>query len=156
MTGVQTCALPILNTLTEFPGIENVSFTVEGKIDDRTMDWWGHVGLYEQPFQRDVSGVFEPAIWLSHPEPNQVVGAPMRVRGSALVAGDKVMIKLMDESGQPLAAEEVELEPGLRSDFEVCLKYDPLAAGKGELLVAGQDTRSSGSEYTVITPVLWP
>lgn len=147
--------MSIVNTLTEFPGIEQVSFTVEGKIDDRTMDWWGHVGLYEQPFQREVSMVYEPAIWVSQPEPNQSVGAPMRVWGSALVNGNEVSIKLLDESGQTLASEVASVQPGVRSDFEVCLKYEA-ASGKGELVVSGSDARNPGNEFTVKTTVLWP
>jgi hypothetical protein len=48
-------------TLTEFPTIEKVRFTVEGRergtaSNGRVIeDWWGHVGLYEQPFIRDRS-----------------------------------------------------------------------------------------------------
>lgn len=147
--------MSIVNTLTEFPGIEKVSFTIEGKIDDRTMDWWGHVGLYDQPFQRDVSMVYEPAIWISQPEPNQSVGAPMRVWGSALVNGDKIMIKLVDESGQVLANETAMVHPGIRSDFEVSLKYEA-ASGKGDLVVSGPDVRNRGNDFTVKTTVLWP
>ncbi|MGI5971110.1 MAG: GerMN domain-containing protein [Oscillospiraceae bacterium] len=48
--------LSIVNTLTEFPTIEKVQFTVEGSAEN-AMDWWGHVGLYDQPFKRDVSMV---------------------------------------------------------------------------------------------------
>lgn len=48
-------------TLTEFPTVKKVRFTVEGK--DRGSasngrlieDWWGHVGLSEQPWERDNS-----------------------------------------------------------------------------------------------------
>lgn len=48
-------------TLTEFPTITQVRFTVEGR--DRGLasngrvieDWWGHVGLAGQPFTRDAS-----------------------------------------------------------------------------------------------------
>lgn len=48
-------------TLTEFPSIVSVRFTVEGR--DRgpvpggrlIEDWWGHVGLSAQPWSRDAS-----------------------------------------------------------------------------------------------------
>ena len=39
----------IVNTLTEFPSIQKVQLTVDGD-PEKGMDWWGHVGLYEQPF----------------------------------------------------------------------------------------------------------
>jgi germination protein M len=50
-------------TLTEFPTIERVRFTVEGR--DRGLasnnraieDWWGNVGLSGQPFTRDTSTI---------------------------------------------------------------------------------------------------
>ena len=38
----------IVNTLTEFPSIQKVQLTVDGD-PEKGMDWWGHVGLYEQP-----------------------------------------------------------------------------------------------------------
>lgn len=48
----------IVNTLTQFPTIQKVQFLVEGKdkgeIDGRRIeDWWGHIGLFEQPFSRN-------------------------------------------------------------------------------------------------------
>lgn len=146
----------IVNTLTEFPDVDNVAISVEGKVDDRTMDWWGHIGLYDQPFKRDVSMIREPAIWLSHPEPDQIVGAPMRVRGSALVDGGKLMIKLLDHNGNILIDTTESIEPGSRNDFELCLRYDPPASGQGELFVSGIETGGNGSEFTVRVPVLWP
>lgn len=148
--------LSIVNTLTEFPDVENVSITVEGQADERTMDWWGHVGLYDQPFKRDISMVREPAIWLSHPEPDQVVGAPIRVRGSALVDGGKLMIRLLDHTGNILAETTEAVAPASRKDFEVCLKYESPSSDRGELVVSGLATGSSGSVFTVRVPVLWP
>lgn len=52
----------IVNTLTEFPTIQKVQFTVDGKAENG-MDWWGHVGLYDQPFKRNLGSVVEPIIW---------------------------------------------------------------------------------------------
>ncbi|MDI6892472.1 MAG: GerMN domain-containing protein [Actinomycetota bacterium] len=48
----------IVNTLTQFPTIKRVQFLVEGRsegeIDGRRIeDWWGHIGLFEQPFSRN-------------------------------------------------------------------------------------------------------
>ncbi len=46
------------NTLTQFPKIKGVIIQVEGKtegeLDGRFVeDFWGHIGLYDQPFQRN-------------------------------------------------------------------------------------------------------
>jgi len=148
--------MSIINTLTEFPDVEIVAITVEGRADERTMDWWGHVGLYDQPFKRDVAMVREPAIWLSHPEPDQIVGAPMLVRGSALVDRGKLMIKLMDHKGNILAEVTESTESTSRKDFDLCLKYEPPAPGQGELVISGLETGGSGSAFTLRVPVVWP
>ncbi|MEO7804221.1 MAG: GerMN domain-containing protein, partial [Actinomycetota bacterium] len=48
-------------TLTEFSTVSKVRFTVEGKQSGKASngrvieDWWGHVGLKEQPFARETS-----------------------------------------------------------------------------------------------------
>lgn len=85
----------IVNSLTEYPGIQKVSFMVEGKLDEQAMDWWGHVGLYEQPFSRDLSVVGEPPAWVTFPASGQVVQSPLTVRGQAR-AGSQVNIRLID------------------------------------------------------------
>jgi len=74
----------IVNTLTEFSEIDQVAFEVEGTLDEQSRDWWGHVGLEEQPFARDLSSVHEPAIWVDEPTPNQKVSSPLTIKGSAV------------------------------------------------------------------------
>jgi hypothetical protein len=93
----------IVNTLTEFPEIKQVSFLVEGKLDERTKDWWGHVGLYDQPFKRDVSTVYEPAIWVTSPQPGTKIGSPLKISGSARVFEAAVSARIIDSSDKELA-----------------------------------------------------
>ncbi len=55
----------IVNTLTEFANIKKVKFKVEGKekgkVGNRDVEsWWGHVGLSEQPFERDEKIILKP------------------------------------------------------------------------------------------------
>ncbi len=55
----------IVNTLTEFDNIKKVKFKVEGKekgkVGNRDVEsWWGHVGLSEQPFERDEKIILKP------------------------------------------------------------------------------------------------
>ena len=69
----------IVNTMTEFPSVQKVKLTVEGSAE-KGMDWWGHIGLYKQPFTRDLSRVMEPAIWLTAPKAGQTVGSPWFLR----------------------------------------------------------------------------
>ena len=95
--------LSIVNTLTEFPDIDQVSFTVEGKMDERTKDWWGHIGLYEQPFKRNISNVQEPRIWVTSPMPDSKVTSPLTVTGTAWgVFEATVNLRLVTEDGQKI------------------------------------------------------
>ena len=48
----------ITNTLTEFDDVKSVEIQIEGKsdgeVDGRPVkDFWGHIGFYEQPFERN-------------------------------------------------------------------------------------------------------
>jgi hypothetical protein len=126
----------IVNTLTEFPTIQEVSFMVDGQVEN-AMDWWGHVGLYEQPFQRDLSNVFEPAIWVTSPVKDQVITSPVTIRGNARVFEATVSFRLKDAAGNVLAegfTTAAEGAPG-RGDFEGELAFKPEGSGQGQLEV---------------------
>ncbi|HBV97028.1 MAG TPA: spore gernimation protein [Desulfotomaculum sp.] len=147
----------IVNTLTEFPQIKSVSFQVNGQLDSRTKDWWGHMGLYDQPFKRNLEKVNEPAIWVTHPVENQTAGVPLLVKGSALTPGGSVTARLLDENGSMIAEGTVD---GLqkapdRGEFEIGLTFNPPGKGKGtlEIFPAGK----GGSPQDIVKiPILWP
>ncbi|SHI45893.1 Gmad2 immunoglobulin-like domain-containing protein [Desulfofundulus thermosubterraneus] len=148
----------VVNTLTEFPEIRQVSFQVEGKVDERTRDWWGHVGLYDQPFRRDLSRVYEPAIWVTHPTPDQVVGVPLLVKGSARVYEGTVNARLLDSQGKVLVsayATATKAAPE-RGDFEMRLNFTPPQDGKGTLEVFSISAKDGSIENKVTIPVRWP
>lgn len=93
-------------TLTEFPTVRRVSFTVEGKTSGEASngreiaDWWGHVGLTRQPFTRDEAiEVLEP-ITLWEPLDGDGVGAEIRVEGEASTFEANVAFRLFDASGK--------------------------------------------------------
>lgn len=146
----------IVNTLTEFPEIKKVSFTVEGKVEG-AMDWWGHVGLYEQPFSRDLSTVYEPVIWVTSPTPDQKVASPVEVTGSARVFEATVNIRLVDDSGIIIAegfATASEGAPG-RGDFKHSLAFSAASPGKGALEVFWTSPKDGGILDKVSVPVNW-
>lgn len=145
----------IVNTLTEFPEIQAVSFRVNGKLDERAMDWWGHVGLSEQPFKRNIEHVKEPAIWVTHPVSGQVVGVPLLVKGSANVPGGIIQARLKDPQGGEIASEEARATRGApdRGDFELRLNYDPPAADKGTLEIFWVNPGNGEAMDTVKIPV---
>ena len=143
----------IVNTLTEFPQIKEVMFQVEGKLDSRTMDWWGHVGLYGQPFTRSLEKVYEPAIWVTHPVENQVAGVPLLVKGSARVPEGKVHARLLDGNGKSVAESSgpVSQKYPNRGDFEIKITFEPPGKGIGSLEIF-----SGEGSNTVKIPIQWP
>jgi len=147
----------IVNTITEFPGIQKVSFLVEGKLDQEAKNWWGHVGLYLQPFFRDVSKVYEPAIWVTSPTPGQLVKTPLEVTGSARVFEATVSARLSDDSGKEMAVGFVtatQVAPG-RSDFILSLSFQAGSPGKGIVEVFWQSPEDGKELDKVVIPVTW-
>ncbi|WP_027717519.1 Gmad2 immunoglobulin-like domain-containing protein [Desulfovirgula thermocuniculi] len=149
----------VVNTLTEFPEIRQVSFEVEGKVDERTRDWWGHVGLSGQPFRRDLSKTYEPAIWVTHPTPDQVAGSPLLVKGSARVFEGRVQARLLDDQGKVLATAATTASKGApeRGDFELRLNYQrPQKGGEGTLEVFSPSPKDGSPENKVTVKVRFP
>jgi len=129
--------LSLVNTLTEFQEIEMVSFVVDGILDERTLSWWGHVTLMDQPFFRDLSDVWEPAIWLYEPRPGQKIEGPLNVRGSARVFEGTVNLRLLAEDGNILEetfTTAIDGVPGPGS-FTATIENTPLAGSSGVLEV---------------------
>jgi len=146
----------IVNTLTEFPTIQEVSFMVDGQVEN-AMDWWGHVGLYEQPFQRDLSNVFEPAIWVTSPVKDQVITSPVTIRGNARVFEATVSFRLKDAAGNVLAegfTTAAEGAPG-RGDFEGELAFKPDGSGQGQLEIFEESMKDGSDRNKVTIPVEW-
>lgn len=146
----------IVNTLTEFPTIQEVSFTVNGEVE-KAMDWWGHVGLYEQPFQRDLSVVYEPIIWVTSPVKDQVIMDPVKISGNARVFEATVSFRLRDADGNVLAegfATAAEGAPG-RGDFDGELDFTTNGPGQGQLEVFEVSMKDGSDLNKVSIPVQW-
>lgn len=148
----------IVNTLAELPNIEKVAFQVEGKTDEPVKDWWGHVGLYDQPFIKDLSMVYEPSIWVTHPSPHQIAGVPLLVKGSALVFEGTVNAKLLDNTGKVLAEGLATADAGApdRGDFEMSLKYTTPDTRAGTLEVFWISPEDGSIKDKISVPVQWP
>lgn len=145
----------IVNTLTEFSGIEKVSFTVEGGLDQRTQDWWGHIGLYNQPFGRDMSVVWEPVIWVTEPEPGEKISSPVTVKGSARVFEATVSLRLITSKGEKLVESfttATEGAPG-RGDFKAVLEYPRPDDERGYLEVFWKSPKDGSELDKVRVPV---
>nr|WP_242960993.1 Gmad2 immunoglobulin-like domain-containing protein [Clostridium peptidivorans] len=148
--------LSIVNTLTEFPTIQRVKFTVEGKAEN-AMGWWGHVGLYEQPFKRNLSPVYEPAIWVTSPIAGQTVKSTFKIKGNARVFEAFVSFRLKDSNGNILAKGSTRAESGApeRGGFEAELTFKPSSAGKGQLEIFEESMKDGSPINMVIIPVKW-
>lgn len=145
----------IVNTLTEFPGIERVAFTVEGKVDQRALDWWGHLGLYQQPFRRNLSVVWEPVIWVTSPQPGAKVASPLTVRGTARVFEAAVNLRLLTADGHKIAETYATANAGApeRGVFETRLTFARPAASKGYLEVFWTSPKDGTEMDKVRVPV---
>lgn len=147
----------IVNTLTEFPNIIKVSFTVNGKAEN-AMDWWGHVGLYEQPFNRQMSLVQEPLIWVTEPVDNQDISSPLKIAGSAMVFEATVSYSLKDAQGNILASGFTNASIGApeRGDYNAEIQFKSPGAGKkGQLEVYEVSMKDGSDRNKVIIPVVF-
>jgi hypothetical protein len=91
-------------TLTEVPDIERVAFTVEGESEGEAFtgrvieDWWGHVGLSDQPFTRSEDFIVAP-ITIDDPTEGATTSGTVTVSGTAQVFEANVQWRLIDASG---------------------------------------------------------
>lgn len=145
----------IVNTLTEFSSIKKVRFTVDGQAENE-MDWWGHVGLYEQPFERNLNSVKEPVIWVNTPVTGQSITSPVKITGSAMVFEAAVSYCLRDSNGKIIAKGFTQAVAGApeRGDFSAELAFNA-PAGKGQLEVYEESMKDGSAVNMVIIPVNW-
>lgn len=147
----------IVNTLTEFPTIQKVRFTVEGSVE-KGIDWWGHVGLNDQPFKRDLNSVHEPIIWVSSPIPGQSIGSPLKIKGTAMIFEAMVSYRLKDASGNVIAKGNTMATAGApqRGEFSADLAFTPGQSGTGQLEVFETSMKDGSDINKVVIPVVLP
>jgi germination protein M len=146
----------IVNTLTEFPAIEKVAFAVDGDVEN-AMDWWGHIGLYDQPFIRDLSMVYEPVIWVTTPVAGETISSPLQIKGNARIFEATVGFRLRDTSGNIIAEYFTTASEGApsRGDFIGELTFTTAGVGEGQLEVYESSMQDGSDVNKVIIPVRW-
>ncbi len=154
----KVCALgiqSIVNTLTEFPTIEKVTFKVEGTMDQRAREWWGYGGLSETPYKRDLSEVWEPAVWLIEPVKGEFVDIPVAVTGYTRDAGATVNLRIVTESGEKLAEGYTRASTAGpdRGQFVTYLKFTGPAVDSGYLEVFHYSPENGQEQDKVRIPV---
>jgi hypothetical protein len=119
-----------------------VRFTVEGKSSGtlggrKIEDWWGHVGLSWQPFERNAAYIYggkveTSNIRIENPRALSIISSPLKISGTVQVYEASFKVRIVDKSNTVLANEQV-----MASDFNwgafnknIAFKA-PKAAGKG-------------------------
>lgn len=155
----------IVNTLTEFPTIEAVCFTVEGKssgtIGGRGIeDWWGHIGLSRQPFKRNTAlihgGKVEASnIHIKTPRAFSIISSPLKISGTVQVFEATFKVRVIDKSNVVLVDEQVMASDFNWGKFNKNITFKaPKAAGKGTVLFY-YNSPKDGSEVSLGTvPVI--
>ena len=143
----------IVFTLTEFPTISKVRFTVEGKASGTASngrqieDFWGHVGLSDQPWVREpVLDVLAPiTLW------TPLEGAPssgtLKLSGLAQTFEANVGIILRDAKGKIVvhtSATALEAAPA-REPFTKKIKFTPPSSPERWTLQVIEDSAMDGS-----------
>ncbi len=113
--------LAMVNTLTEFPSIEEVKFLVNG--EKAQVGGLASIKVQEK-LVRDLSLVLEPEIWINTPEDGAVLsGDKVRVEGSAMVFEKTLHYKLEDKDGNVLVEDFLTMSEKLSVrdvfDFEI-------------------------------------
>lgn len=143
----------VVYTLTEFPTISKVRFTVEGK-DSGTAsngrqieDFWGHVGLSAQPWVREpVIDVLAP-ITLWTPLQDASSSGTLKLSGLAQTFEANVGIILRDAKGKIVvqtSATALEAAPA-REPFTKKVKFTPPASPEQWTLQVIEDSAMDGS-----------
>ena len=113
--------LAMVNTLTEFPSIEEVKFLVDGE----EKEVGGLAGeRVPEKLVRNLDIVLEPEIWINTPEDGAVLsGNKVRVEGSAMVFEKTLHYKLEDKDGNVLVEDFLTMSEKLSVrdvfDFEI-------------------------------------
>jgi hypothetical protein len=148
----------IVWTLMEFPTVDRVQFAVEGKAEGTASngraieDWWGHVGLHDQPFTRtEAIQVLEPiTVW--NPLDGAEVGTSFLVVGEASTFEANVAFRIFDAVGDHVMTRSttaLEGAPG-RGAYEIEITIeDPPQSAEVWTLEAYESSPETGEDSFV-------
>lgn len=106
----------VVYTLRQFPGVERVAFTVEGQSQGRASngrtieDWWGHVGLRDQPFSPEPAAEILAPLVLWTPQDDLESAGRLEVSGELTVSGQSVSALIEDADGRAVVRVEVDAD----------------------------------------------
>ena len=134
----------VVYTLTQFPSVEGVLFSLDGE----QVDVIGGEGIVvDQPLHPRDFRDFLPAILVTSPALGQTVGNPVAIRGSANVFEANVSVEVLDASGQEIASTftTATCGTGCRGTFAVSLAYEVDEEQDGTLVVHDDDAAGTGT-----------
>lgn len=128
----------IVNTLTEFDNVDIVEFLIEGS-KEKGEEWLEYYGYSFGPLVRDLSNVYEPAIWFISPKEGELVEDKIHVKGSMMVFESLGGYILEDSNGNIIKEGKImgENQEGFRSFFDFTISFDNVDTDKGILSIYG-------------------
>jgi germination protein M len=134
----------IVYTLTQFPTVKGVLFSLDGE----QVDVLGGEGIVvDQPLRRrDFRGLL-PAILVTSPALGETVDGSVTIRGSANVFEANVTVEILNASGQVLADAftTATCGTGCRGTFSLTLPYDVSEEQDGTIVVHDDDAAGTGT-----------
>lgn len=134
----------IVFTLTQFPTVKGVLFSLDGQ----QVDVIGGEGIVvDQPLRRRDFQELLPAILVTSPALGQTVGNPVTIRGSANVFEANVSAEILNASGQELASTftTATCGTGCRGTFSITLDYEVDEEQDGTIVIHDDDAAGTGT-----------
>ncbi len=134
----------VVYTLTQFPTVEGVLFSLDGE----PIDVLGGEGVViDHPLTRRDYAELLPAILVTSPALNQSVGSPVVIRGSANVFEANVGIEILDQNGDVLADTftTATCGSGCRGTFRARVAFEVDREQMGTIVVHDDDAAGTGT-----------
>ena len=141
---MQTRLAQVVYTLTQFPTVDGVVFSLDGE----PIDVLGGEGvIIDHPLARNDYTDLLPAILVTGPALNQVVDSPILIRGSANVFEANVGLQILDADGNVLVETftTATCGTGCRGTFRTRVAYDVDEEQTGTIVVHDDDAAGTGT-----------
>ena len=140
---MQTRLAQVVYTITQFPTVEGVVFSLDGE----PIDILGGEGIIiDHPLTRRDYADLLPAILVLSPALTQPVESPVLIRGSANVFEANVSVQILDENDDVLAETftTATCGSGCRGTFRINVPFQVDHAQEGTIVVHDDDAAGSG------------
>lgn len=151
---MQTRVAQVVYTITQFPTVEGVLFSLDGE----EVDVIGGEGIVvDEPLTRRDFAQLLPAILVTSPALGQEVGSPVAIRGSANVFEANVGIQILAEDGDVIVETftTATCGTGCRGAYQTKVSYEVDREQTGTIVVHDDDAAGTGTfPHEVRIPVV--